>query len=444
MTATSSDPQQLLRLSEHEDVVEFKVLSTLPDWERLERSGILLSGSARLLAQLHAIDAPAIRIVLTANPDIVALIPQVLSNVASETGPAQYLLTLISEACRGDASLWEFFTRNATTWFVPFTMLLGRPNIDTFTADKAVQVLTAIMAHAKDNAFTIQQVKLITTNLVAGQYRASQVGVLDGLSNLLKQDTYRRSVFEVFGIVEKILAVSVETPGALYRALFCLWVSSFNEDVLVRILAPRADSIVALLKSTFTDCRVEKILRIALAVVTNLVNAPSFSVAMVESGIVHAIQPLEYEKWRDAELYDAIRGAANRVAAETSRHSNFERYEKELRGESLKWGFIHSEKFWLENFNQFEKDNFAPVAQLVKLLASSDSETQAVACHDLGEFARLHPSGRRVIAKLNGKNAIMALMTNGTREVSKEALLCTQKLMLNQWQKVNAPQVKAK
>jgi V-type H+-transporting ATPase subunit H len=165
---------------------------------------------------------------------------------------------------------------------------------------------------------------------------------------------------------------------------------------------------------------------------------------MVESGIVHAIQPLEYEKWRDAELYDAIRGAANRVAAETSRHSNFERYEKELRGESLKWGFIHSEKFWLENVNQFEKDNFAPVAQLVKLLASSDPETQAVACHDLGEFARLHPSGRRVIAKLNGKNAVMALMTNGTREVSKEALLCTQKLMLNQWQKVNAPQVKAK
>ena len=444
MTATSSDPQQLLRLSEHEDVVEFKVLSTMPDWERLERSGILPSGSARLLSQLHAIDAPAIRIVLTANPDIVALVPQVLSNVASETGPAQYLLTLVSEACRADASLWEFFTRNAAAWFVPFTMLLGRPNIDTYTADKAVQVLTAIMAHARDNAFTVQQVKLIATNLVAGQYRASQVGVLDGLSNLLKQDTYRRSVFEVFGIVEKILAVSVESPGALYRALFCLWVSSFNEDVLVRILAPRADSIVALLKSTFTECRVEKILRIALAVVTNLVNAPSFSVAMVESGIVHAIQPLEYEKWRDAELYEAIRGAANRVAAETSRHSNFERYEKELRGESLKWGFIHSEKFWLENVNQFEKDNFAPVAQLVKLLGSSDPETQAVACHDLGEFARLHPSGRRVIAKLNGKNAVMALMTNGTREVSKEALLCTQKLMLNQWQKIQAPQVKAK
>jgi V-type H+-transporting ATPase subunit H len=438
MTATTSDPQQLLRLAEHEEVAEFKVLSNMPDWDRLERSGILQNG--RVLSQLHGIDAAAIRIVLTSTPEILKLIPQVLSNVASEIGPAQYMLTLISEACRADASLWEFFVRTSSSWFVPVTMLLGRPNIDTYTADKAVQVLTAIMAHAPDSSFSVQQVKLLATNLVAGQYRASQVGVLDGLSNLLKKDDYRRCLFEIFGILEKILSVSVETPSALYRSLFCLWVSSFNEDVLTRILSPRADSIVALLKSTFTECRVEKILRIALSLVMNLVASPSFSVAMVEGGIVHAIQPLEYEKWRDAELYDSVRTAANRVAAETTRHSNFDRYEKELGSGTLRWGFIHSEKFWLENVNQFEKDNFAPVSQLVKLLGADDSETQAVACHDLGEFARLHPNGKRVIAKLNGKNAVMALMTNGTREVSKEALLCTQKLMLNQWQKV-APQV---
>jgi V-type H+-transporting ATPase subunit H len=445
MTATSSDPQQLLRLAEHEEVVEFKILAAMPEWERFERSGILPLGSARLLSQLHGIDAAAVRIVVSSNQaDIMNMFAQVLSSVVSEMAPAQYLLTLFSETCRTDASLWELLVKNASGLFVPFTMLLGRPNIDTFTADKAVQMLTAIMAHAPEGTFSIQQVKLVAMNLVAGQYRTSQVGVLDGLSNLLKHDSFRAPLFEVFGTLEKILSVSVETPSALYRSLFCLWVSSFNEDVLVRVLAPRSDAIVALLKSTFSDCRVEKVLRIGLSVVMNVVASPSFSEAMVESGIVHAIQPLEYEKWRDAELYDAIRNAANRVAAETSRHSNFERYEKELRAGTLRWGFIHSEKFWLENVNQFEKDNYSPVSQLVSLLASSDSVTQAVACHDLGEFARLHPSGKRVIAKLNGKNAVMALMTNGTREVSKEALLCTQKLMLNQWQKVGAPQTATK
>ena len=142
---------------------------------------------------------------------------------------------------------------------------------------------------------------------------------------------------------------------------------------------------------------------------------------------------------------------ANRVASETSKHSNFERYERELTNGVLKRGFIHSEKFWLENVSNFERDNFASVQKLVNLLGSSDATTQAVACHDLGEFARLHPSGKRIVAKLNGKNAVMALMTSSNREVAKEALLCTQKLMLNHWDKIgtagaptSAPQVRVK
>ena len=441
----TADPQQLLRLAEQEEIVESKILSTIPEWDRFERSGILPPNSARLLSQLHGVDAAALRIIFTANPDIVAVVASVLSNVASETAPAQYLLTLISEACRADASLWDFFTRSRPAdLFHPFTMLLGRPGIDQYTADKAVQVLTAIMSHSPENAFSVQQVKLLGTNLVAGQYRTNQAGVLDGLSNLLKHDSYRKPLFDIFGVFEKIVAVSVDAPQALYRALFCLWVSSFNEDVLTRILAPKADAVVALLKSTFTDCRVEKILRIALAVVMNIVASPSVSETMVETGLVHSIQPLEYEKWRDVELYDAIRATANRVASETSRHSNFERYERELTTGTLRWGFIHTDKFWLENVNAFEKDNFGPISVLVQLLGSADAETQAVACHDLGEFARLHPSGKRVIAKINGKNAVMNLMASANREVAKEALLCTQKLMLNQWQKVNAPQVKTK
>ena len=444
MTA-ASDPHQLLRLAEQEDLTETKILATMPEWDRFERSGILPTGSARVLTQLHGIDVAATKILINTYPNLVSLIPTVLSNVASDLQPAQYLLTLISEACRSDSTVWDLLLKNINfaEFFTPFTILLGRPSIDTYTADKAVQVLTAVMSHAPENSFSVQQVKLVCTNLVSGQFRTSQVGVLDGLSNLLKLDGYRKPVFEVFGTIEKILSVSVESPPALYRALFCIWVASFNDEVLGRVFGAKSETVVTLLKATFQDCRVEKILRMALAVVKNVISAPSISEAMVESGILHAIQPLEFEKWRDAELYEEIRSVAATVANETSKHSNFERYERELGSGALKWGFIHSEKFWLENVTNFDRDAFAPVAQLLKLLGSSDPITQAVACHDLGEFARLHPSGKRAIAKLNGKNVVMALMSSPNREVSKEALLCTQKLMLNQWQKL-APVVKAK
>jgi V-type H+-transporting ATPase subunit H len=456
MTGMSTNTGELLKLatavSSDNGVDEIKIISSPPDWTRFESSGLIPSGSAKTLSQLHSIDMNNIRTILNTYPEILNLIPLVLSNIAAEILPSQYLLTVLSEACRVDATVWDMLGKKAakTDMFTPFTILLGRPTIDTFVADKAIQVLTSIMSHAPDGAYSIQQVKLVCSGLISGQFKASQVGVLDGLSNLLKRDAYRAAVFEVFGTLERIFAVSVETPAALYKSLFCIWVASFNDDVLGRIFAKRADSLVALLSSTFEECRVEKILRIALSVVKNVLSSPTISEAIVESGLVHAIQPLEYEKWRDNELYDEIRSVASRVVAETAKHSNFERYEKELHDGQLRRGFIHSEKFWLDNVSNFERDNFAPVARLIALLNSNDAITQAVACHDLGEFARLHPSGKRVVNKLNGKGAVMALMTSSNREVAKEALLCTQKLMLNNWDKLSttgssvAPQVKVK
>ena len=454
MTGSSAETaDQLLKLVAASDsldtLMESKILSNVPDWSRYESGGLLPTGSAKSLSQLANIDPGTVKIVLTSYPEIIPLFPQVLANIASESTPALYLLTLFSEACRVDSTVWDMLAKNSADVFTPFTLLIGRPNLDTFVADKCISVLTSIMAHSREGTFSVQQVKLVCSGLISGQYRASQVGVLDGLLNLLKHDSYRMSVFEVFGTMEKILAVSVETPAALYKALFCIWVSSFNDEVLGKILAKRADTLVALLTSTFTDCRVEKILRMALSVVKNLLASPSIAETLVESGILHAIQPLEYEKWRDSELYDEIRSAAGKIAHETTKHSNFDRYEKELATGQMRRGFIHSEKFWLENFSNFERDNFAPVQRLINLLGSSDPITQAVACHDLGEFARLHPSGKRMVAKLNGKNVVMSLMTSANRDVAKEALLCTQKLMLNQWDKlttnvgaVSAPRVK--
>jgi hypothetical protein len=202
MTASVSDPDQLLRLAaEQDDMIESKILSSQPEWDRYERSGILPPGSAKLLSQMHGLDSSALRIIMTSNPEVISLIPLVLANVASEITPSLYLLTILAEACRSDSSIWEMIVRQRPSdFFTPMGLLLGRPSIDQYTADKAIQVLTAIMSHSPDSTFSVQQVKLIGTNLVSGQYKTSQVGVLDGLSNLLKQDAFRKPLFEVFGV----------------------------------------------------------------------------------------------------------------------------------------------------------------------------------------------------------------------------------------------------
>lgn len=129
------------------------------------------------------------------------------------------------------------------------------------------------------------------------------------------------------------------------------------------------------------------------------------------------------------------------VSAKVQEMSNFERYERELNSNKLKWGFIHSSKFWAENVLKFEQNDYRALRRLATLLHSDDSTTLAVACHDVGEFITMHPLGKKQIASMGVKDRVMNLMSMAPdKEVRREALLCCQKIMLNKWQDVDGRQ----
>merc|ERR1719440_2454683 len=161
---------------------------------------------------------------------------------------------------------------------------------------------------------------------------------------------------------------------------------------------------------------------------------------VVEAEVLEAVQQLEYEKWRDTELYDDIKELVQLIAVEVKELSNFDRYMKELESGKLAWGFIHSSKFFGENVMKLESNEFKAAKMLATILSQSkDAETLAVACHDIGEFVSLHPLGKKQISRLGVKERVMELMSSQDaeqREVRREALLCCQKIMLNKWQDV--------
>merc|ERR1712137_155374 len=199
--------------------------------------------------------------------------------------------------------------------------------------------------------------------------------------------------------------------------------------------------VIQKLKGIVVNSRTEKVVRMCLTVLKNLLNVKAVSEQIAEEGLLEAVQQLEYEKWRDTELYDEIRDTAQLIAAKVQEISNFERYEKELQTGKLHWGFIHSSKFWSENVHKFETNDFGAIKHLAELLNNfqTDKTTLAVCCHDIGEFVTLHPLGKRKVAGLHIKERVMKLMSstdNADREVRREALLCCQKIMLNKWQDV--------
>merc|ERR1712060_394359 len=225
-------------------------------------------------------------------------------------------------------------------------------------------------------------------------------------------------------------------PAIVYKKMFILWLVSFDGGKL-----PMAgEDIAQKLKEVLTYSRVEKVVRMSLTCLQSLLASKDVADEIVEQGMLEVVQSLEYEKWRDAELYDDIRNMSAAIGTRVQEMSNFARYERELHSHKLKWGFIHSPKFWSENVLKFEQNDWKALRALTACLDLSDTTTVAVACHDLGEFVTAHPLGKKQVTALGVKDKVMHLMSSpgSDKEVKREALLCCQKIMLNKWQDVDA------
>jgi V-type H+-transporting ATPase subunit H len=71
--------------------------------------------------------------------------------------------------------------------------------------------------------------------------------------------------------------------------------------------------------------------------------------------------------------------------------------------------------------------------KLVRLAGGDDEDVAAVACYDLGEFARNYPNGRAISKRLMARNVVMALIEHDHPELQKQALACISKMLVSNW-----------
>jgi len=282
-------------------------------------------------------------------------------------------------------------------------------------------------------------VQEVATALQRSDATCSELGGLEAIVNMMKADAFRKMIWRTPGVADRVMNVPPQTaaPSLLYKCVFALWMLSFESEGSVDF---EYQAVIQKVREVLTYSRVEKVIRLALTLLKNLLPHRSFAEQVVELGVLEVVQQLEYEKWRDSELYDDIRDMSSQIGTKVQEMSSFDRYERELKEGKLKWGFIHSSKFWAENVLKFEQNDFRALKMLAAMLESSDATTLAVACHDLGDFVAMHPLGKKQISKLGVKERVMTLMGSNNpehRDVRREALLCCQKIMLNKWQDVN-------
>ncbi|KNC51416.1 V-type proton ATPase subunit H [Thecamonas trahens ATCC 50062] len=258
------------------------------------------------------------------------------------------------------------------------------------------------------------------------------------LQTLLRYNSVRQEFWARPRAFDAILSLIVPESlqfQLIYQALNVLWLLSYSADIAAEM--PSRGPVIPLLMRVLKRVRKEneKVFRMAIGVVINLVDRGQLGSAIVEVGMVKYGKTLLAHAWKDADMIERIEALLDSLRVHEEDLSTFGQYKEEVLSGLLTWSPVHkSEAFWRININKFEWEEWRLLRVLIQLISSSqDPLILAVAAHDLGEFVRIHPAGKRILTSLEGKDALMALMTHADESVREHALVAVQKMLVKNY-----------
>eukprot|EP01135_Chromosphaera_perkinsii_P004759 Nk52_evm31s295 gene=Nk52_evmTU31s295 len=363
----------------------------------------------------------------------------------SKDDTVQYVLTLIDDMIMNDESRVQLFhqvgAEAGKVCYGPFLKLLEQFNNDDYVQYKASKILTSLvitgkLLEGKDLDFFTKWI----TKRLKSQDASLRLATTECAQKLLRVDAYRVVFFNSTKIVDVLIDILTQKGvnfQVQYQVLFCLWLFSFNKNVVANLHKhPVIQAVAKVLKFSSR----EKVIRVSLALLRNILEKSADNKinagAMVNAKVHIIIRSISGKKWVDEDIVSDIEFLEERMNVCVQDLSSYDQYVSEIQSGKLLWSPVHkSEMFWHENSHRFLENNAELVQWLLEYIhKASEAETVAVAVHDLGEFVRHYPRGKKVIDKLNGKSAIMGLMNHGDSAVRYEALLAVQKLMVHNWE----------
>jgi len=187
----------------------------------------------------------------------------------------------------------------------------------------------------------------------------------------------------------------------------------------------------------------DKVIRIVLATFRNLIEKPTeasvikaYSLAMIGCKTLKHLERMEDKQFADDDITADVEFLNEHLQVCLQDVSSFDEYSSELQSMRLDWSPVHkSDKFWKENAVRLNEKNYFLLKMLGELLQSSQDEViLAVALHDIGEYVRCYPRGKKILEDLNIKHLVMKLMVHDNSQVKYNALVTVQKLMVQNWE----------
>ncbi|KAK3866672.1 hypothetical protein Pcinc_027807 [Petrolisthes cinctipes] len=191
-------------------------------------------------------------------------------------------------------------------------------------------------------------------------------------------------------------------------------------------------SVIPSLADILSESVKEKVTRIVLAVFRNLIVKPQDPqiarencIQMVQCKVMEQLVKLTQKDYQhDEDIYNNIKYLTVKLQNTVQYLCSFEYYSSEVKSGRMEWSPVHkSEKFWRENADRLNDDNYELLKILVRLLHSSkDNLVLSVACHDLGQYVSHYILGRRVLETLKVKEELLLLLSHPNSNVKHQAL----------------------
>ncbi|KAG6472757.1 hypothetical protein ZIOFF_070235 [Zingiber officinale] len=253
------------------------------------------------------------------------------------------------------------------------------------------------------------------------------------LTNLLREPSVRTSFVQADGIKLLIPLISSastqQSIQLLYETCLCIWLLSYYDGAVDYLATTRAmPRLVEVVKGSTK----EKVVRVIVLTLRNLLPKAACGAQMIDVGLPQIVQSLKAQAWSDEDLLDALNQLEDGLQVHLKNLSSFDKYKQEVLLGHLDWYPVHKDPgFWKENITNFEENDFQILRVLITILdTSTDPRALAVACYDLSQFIKYHPAGRIIVSDLKAKDRVMKLMNHENAEVTKNALLCIQRLFL--------------
>ncbi|KAK2493136.1 hypothetical protein MC885_020914 [Smutsia gigantea] len=326
----------------------------------------------------------------------------------SKEQTVQYILTMVDDTLQENhqrvSIFFDYAKRSKNTAWSYFLPMLNRQ--DFFTVHMAARIIAKLAAWGKElmeGSDLNYYFNWIKTQLSSQKLRGSGVAVETGTVSSSDSSQYVQCVA---GCLQLMLRVS-DIMGVLsnkcgfqlqYQMIFSIWLLAFSPQMCEHL---RRYNIIPVLSDILQESVKEKVTRIILAAFRNFLEKSTeretrqeYALAMIQCKVLKQLENLEQQKYDDEDISEDI-------------------------------------KFLLEKLGESVQD----LRILTKLLeVSDDPQVLAVAAHDVGEYVRHYPRGKRVIEQLGGKQLVMNHMHHEDQQVRYNALLAVQKLMVHNWE----------